>query len=170
MANLNGQNIGSNYKGILNLFSTINTPLDTTLRVITDGMGNNSIVSISTAQTGIGTYTAASYAGAKLIVGNYASANSEVANIGVMAVSQATLNSATAFGYAVYGHGYTNGSARSGGVVGEGKVTATGDTGSAIGVRGYANDTHAGGFNIGLYGDATGGSSNYALYLSLIHI
>jgi hypothetical protein len=166
MANLNGQNIGTNYKGFLNLDSTINTPLDATLRAVTDGMGTSSPFSISTAQTGIGTYTAASYAGAKLIVGNYASANSEVANIGIMAVSQATLNSATAYGYAVYGHGYTNGSARSAGLVGEGKVTVTGDTGSAIGVRGYANDTHAGGFNIGLYGDATGGSSNYALYMA----
>lgn len=166
MANLNGQNIGTNYKGFLNLDSTINTPLDATLRAVTDGMGTSSPFSISTAQAAIGTYTAASYASAKLIVGNYASANSEVANIGVMAVSQATLNSATAYGYAVYGHGYTNGSARSAGLVGEGKVTATGDTGSAIGVRGYANDTHAGGFNIGLYGDATGGSSNYALYMA----
>ena len=166
MANLNGQNIGTNYKGFLNLDSTINTPLDSTLRAVTDGMGTSSPFSISTAQAAIGTYTAASYASAKLIVGNYASANSEVANIGIMAVSQATLNSATAYGYAVYGHGYTNGSARSAGLVGEGKVTVTGDTGSAIGVRGYANDTHAGGFNIGLYGDATGGSSSYALYMA----
>jgi hypothetical protein len=31
MANLLGQNIGTNYKGILNL-DTINTPLDATLR------------------------------------------------------------------------------------------------------------------------------------------
>ena len=45
-------------------------------------------------------------------------------------------------------------------------MSATGDTASAIGVRGYSNDTHAGGMNIGLYGDATGGSSNYALYVN----
>ena len=32
--------------------------------------------------------------------------------------------------------------------------------------RGYANDTHAGGYNIALYGDASGGSSNYALYMN----
>ena len=32
MANLLGQNIGTNYKGILNLDSTINTPLDATLK------------------------------------------------------------------------------------------------------------------------------------------
>jgi len=38
MANLLGQNIGTNYKGILSLDSTINTPLDATLRAVTDGM------------------------------------------------------------------------------------------------------------------------------------
>jgi hypothetical protein len=41
MANLLGQNIGTNYKGILNL-DTINTPLDATLRAVTDGEGNAS--------------------------------------------------------------------------------------------------------------------------------
>ena len=54
----------------------------------------------------------------------------------------------------------------SGGVVGEGHVSATGDTGASIGVRGYANQTHAGGANIGLYGNASGGSVNYSLYMS----
>ena len=50
MANLLGQNIGTNYKGILNLDSTINTPLDTTLRAVTDGMGNASPLYLSTSQ------------------------------------------------------------------------------------------------------------------------
>jgi hypothetical protein len=70
------------------------------------------------------------------------------------------------YGIGLYGSGYTNGGARSGGVVGEGHVSASLDTGSAIGVRGYANDAHSGGMNIGLYGDATGGASNYALYIN----
>jgi hypothetical protein len=48
MANLLGQNIGTNYKGFLNVDSTINTPLDTTLRSVTDGMGNVSALSLST--------------------------------------------------------------------------------------------------------------------------
>jgi len=50
MANLNGQNIGLNYKGFLNLDSTINTPLDTTLRSVTDGMGTASSFYISTTK------------------------------------------------------------------------------------------------------------------------
>ena len=49
MSNLYNQNIGINYKGILNLDTTINTPLDATLRAVTDGMGNSSTILASTA-------------------------------------------------------------------------------------------------------------------------
>jgi len=61
MANLLGQNIGTNYKGILSLDSTINTPLDATLRAVTDGEGNASGLKLSTTDSsfsgnvGIGT-------------------------------------------------------------------------------------------------------------------
>jgi hypothetical protein len=48
MANLLGQNIGTNYKGILSLDSTINAPLDATLRAVTDGEGNASPLQLST--------------------------------------------------------------------------------------------------------------------------
>ena len=242
MANLYNQNIGLNYQGMLNLGSTINTPLDAfALQYITDGMGNNSPILVSqsqvviysnsgaspfavkavTASTGgidiwgatngageyefirfrdfagnllsqiyqynnlltfksgaveimklnstqvrIGTaFTAGQYLNTKLIVNNYASSGDEVANIGIFGSSQATFDSATVFGYGIYGHGYTNGSARSGGVVGEGMVTNSSDSGSAIGVRGYSLQTHAGGMNIGLYGNALLGSLNYALWM-----
>ena len=70
----------------------------------------------------------------------------------------------TGWGIGVYGKGWTNGGARSGGVVGEGMVTSSTDTGSAIGVRGYSLQTHAGGTNIGVCGIATGGSSNFDFY------
>jgi len=53
MANLLGANIGANYKGFLNLDSTINTPLDATLRSVTDGMGNVSPLQLSTDQVGL---------------------------------------------------------------------------------------------------------------------
>ncbi len=48
--NLLGQNIGQNYRGILNLGTTINSPLSTTLQAVTDGMGNNSPLQLSTTQ------------------------------------------------------------------------------------------------------------------------
>lgn len=56
MANLNGQNIGTNYKGILNLGSTINTALSGTLQAVTDGDGNASPLKLSTTSIDVGTF------------------------------------------------------------------------------------------------------------------
>ncbi len=90
----------------------------------------------------------------------------ETHNMGIMAEGTANAANTSIYGVGVYGVGYTASGTRCGGVIGEGHVSASADTGSAIGVRGYANDTHAGGLNIGLYGDCANGSSNYALYLN----
>lgn len=87
-------------------------------------------------------------------------------NVGLVAEGVANPADTNIYGVGVYGKGYTSSATRCGGVVGEGHVSASADTGLAIGVRGYANDTHAGGLNIGLYGDASNGSSSYALYLN----
>lgn len=57
MANLSTQNIGANYKGILNLGSTINTPLSTTLQNITDGDGNTSPLQLATNRIALGSGT-----------------------------------------------------------------------------------------------------------------
>jgi hypothetical protein len=46
MANLLGQNVGDNYRGILNL-ATLNGNIDSTPQFITDGDGNNSSLSVS---------------------------------------------------------------------------------------------------------------------------
>ena len=110
----------------------------------------------------------------QLITGTGIAPNAVVTNIVGTTITVSVANTGTVsgtgtfsnIGVGVYGVGYTAGAARSGGVVGEGHVSATGDTASAIGVRGYAHDTHAGGMNIGLYGDAANGSSNYALYIN----
>jgi hypothetical protein len=61
MANLLGQNIGTNYKGILNL-DTINTPLDATLRAVTDGEGNASLLELSTTAVSVGAISGARFA------------------------------------------------------------------------------------------------------------
>lgn len=55
MANLNGQTIRgtNNYKGLLNLDSTIGTPLDATLRAVTDGAGTSSLLQLSTEAVGL---------------------------------------------------------------------------------------------------------------------
>ena len=91
---------------------------------------------------------------------------SELHNIGLLAEGTANNADTSVYGIGVYGIGYTAGATRSGGVVGEGHVSDTADTGSSIGVRGYALDTHIGGANIGLYGNAANGLTNYALYMS----
>ena len=91
---------------------------------------------------------------------------SELHNIGLLAEGTANSTDTSVYGIGVYGIGYTAGATRSGGVVGEGHVSDTADTGSSIGVRGYALDTHIGGANIGLYGNAANGLTNYALYMS----
>jgi len=62
MANLLGQNIGTNYKGILSLDSTINTPLDATLRAVTDGEGNASPLELSTTAVSVGSISGARFA------------------------------------------------------------------------------------------------------------
>jgi hypothetical protein len=55
MANLIGANGALLYKGILNLdATTINTPLDTTLRAVTDGMGNSSPLQLGTTSVNFG--------------------------------------------------------------------------------------------------------------------
>lgn len=86
-------------------------------------------------------------------------------NIGIMAEGTANSANTAIYGVGVYGAGYTASATRCGGVIGEGHVSASADTGSAIGVRGYSNDTHSGGLNIGVFGEATGSSTgNYAIY------
>lgn len=54
MANLNGQNIGTNYKGIINIGSTINQNVSASLQSLTDGDGNNLPIQVSTTQAIIG--------------------------------------------------------------------------------------------------------------------
>ena len=58
MANLNGQNIGTNYKGIINIGSTVNQNVSASLQSLTDGDGNLLPLQISTTQMSIGGGTA----------------------------------------------------------------------------------------------------------------
>jgi hypothetical protein len=107
------------------------------------------------------------FPGANVVVSSIAAGiqqNETSTNAGIIA--EAVGVNAGNYGVGVYGVGYSAGNARGTGVTGEAHVSATGDTASAIGVRGYANDIHAGGFNIGLFADATNGASNYALYMN----
>ena len=84
-------------------------------------------------------------------------------NIGTIGEANA---SSTDTGTGVGGVAKTNGANQGRGVAGVGKVSATGDGGASIGGYFRAEDTHAGGRNIGCYAFATGGLYNNALYLA----
>jgi hypothetical protein len=104
---------------------------------------------------------------AKLIGSQANTGSAHIYNIGVAGEGVATdIVGAGQWGVGVYGTGATAGATRGIGVVGDGHVGNTADTAAAIGVRGYATQTHAGGQNIGLYSQATGGASNYSLFMA----
>jgi hypothetical protein len=98
-----------------------------------------------------------------------ANQRSEIHNIGLLAEGVAHATDANVYGVGVYGKGYTSPATRCAGVIGEAHVLGVADQGSAIGVRGYSNDIHTGGHNVGLFGEASGASgsgNNYSLYLN----
>lgn len=105
---------------------------------------------------------------AQAVISNTAAGiqQNESHNIGLMAEGTANAADTNIYGVGVYGAGYTNGATRCGGVIGEGHVSVSADTGASIGVRGYATQTHSGGNNVGLYGNASGGANNYALWMA----
>ena len=104
------------------------------------------------------------FPGAQMVISNVSTnQQNETGNIGLIAEGK---GGSSTYGAGVIGAGYSAGGLPGYGVIGNAHVTATGDTASAIGVRGYSNDTHAGGSNIALYGYAGNGSKNYALYMT----
>ena len=103
---------------------------------------------------------------AKLVASQANSNDSHTYNIGVVGEAVGDAVTSTQWGVGVYGKGSTNSGTRSAGILGDGGVQDTFDTASAVGVRGYATSPHLGGLNIGLYGDASNGLSNFALYMN----
>ena len=131
--------------------------------------GTTDAMNIATnGKIGVGQYGIANLANnnAQMLVETFNDSNYETANIGFMGSAQADASNSSIWGVGIYGHGYTNNAQRSAGIIGEGLVTNSADTGASMGVRGYSDQTHAGGINAGLYGDAVGGASNYALYMN----
>ncbi len=118
------------------------------------------------AYTGIGVYGAAlvndsSDTGA--IYGGYFIANSVHSGSSNRGVLGYAAGSAT-FNYGVRGEAIASGAAPGYGVYGYAGVDNSSDTASATGIYGYSADTHSGGINIGVYGYAVNGLSNYSFY------
>lgn len=107
------------------------------------------------------------FPGAQMVVSQAVTPTTHSYKMAVVGEAIADASDVNNWGVGLYGSGFTNGATRSAGVIGDGSVAASGDTGSAVGVRGYALDTHTGGLNIGLLGDAAGSTlGNYALYMT----
>ena len=145
-----------------------------TINPNTTGSINNMNIGATTRKTGafttglVGSSAAfTNWPNATLVSAQALTGHTHTYNFGIVGEAVADATDSTKWGIGVYGRGNTNGAQRSGGILGDGGVTNTADTGSAIGVRGYADDTHAGGLNIGLYGSASNsGVNNYALYMN----
>ena len=102
------------------------------------------------------------FSAAKMIVSQ---ANSGGVNSGAIGlVAEANASGSGVIGQGLRGVGRSHTADLGIGVFGKAKVYATGDTASAIGIFGLAADTHAGGNNIGVYGNASGGDNNYSFY------
>lgn len=83
---------------------------------------------------------------------------------GALGITGEATSDGTATSTGVGGNATANGAFDGRGVVGVGKVTASADTGDAIGTMGRAVDTHAGGRNIGIFARAIGGATNYSFF------
>ena len=127
-----------------------------------EATGTATLGNVLVGQSGNANFTR--FPAAQVVVSNVSTnqQNETGTNIGVIAEAFASGGNNSG---GVFGAGYASGTGGGTGVTGKGYVTATGDTASAIGIRGFSTDTHAGGLNVALFADARNGSSNYALYI-----
>ncbi len=126
------------------------------------------ITSVGTLQSLLVGATASTgdYTAAKTISSQDNSGGTSSDNVGLVGEAVASSANTSVTGIGLLGVARANSATKGTGVQGEAKVTNTADTGAAVGVRGYAVDTHAGGYNIGILGNAIGsGVGNYAFYI-----
>jgi hypothetical protein len=150
-----------------------------TINTLGNVRANNIAGTLSTAAqpniTSVGTLTGlligatalqADFPNAKAIISQDNSGQTHSENIGVVGEAVANSGNANIWGIGVLGEARANGATKATGVQGGGYVTNSTDTGAAVGVRGYSIQTHSGGYNIGVLGNAAGsGLGNYAFYV-----
>jgi len=111
----------------------------------------------------VGNFTETDFPTSKLVVSEADTGLTyNSAYIGLMA--EAVAVNADKSAYAIYGYAKTAGNKNALGGLFQATVTASADTGSAYGMQGLVNVTHAGGSNIATYGYAAGGATNYSFY------
>ena len=154
--------VGANVSGTVPL-ATAATTAGTVTTVAQPNI--TSVGTLSSLLTGVA--SSSDFGNASIIASADDTGGSLGDHIGVVGEAQGDSSDATITGIGIYGIGETNGGTKATGVYGLGTVSATGDTGAAVGVRGIANATHASGMNVGLYGAALGSDiNNYALYIA----
>ena len=137
--------------------------VDTVSKFKIDDSGNTTITGSLTATGSLLIGSDANFTdfpNAKAVISQTDTTYTSVNPVGI--VGEATANEGIASGRGVVGIGLTSITTDSFGVLGVGKVAATGNTGLSIGVAGTCDDTHAGGDNIALYASATNGANNYS--------
>jgi hypothetical protein len=108
----------------------------------------------------------ADFPNAKAIVSQDNTGQTHSENIGLVGEAVADSGNSATWGIGVLGEARANGGTKATGVQGGAYVTNSADTGAAVGVRGYSTQTHSGGYNIGVLGNAAGsGLGNYAFYV-----
>jgi len=105
---------------------------------------------------------AADFANAQMYVKQGDTGSSSTSYVGV--ASEALAVNTEQAGIAFYGVGKAAGNKDGRGILAKGTVTATGDTATATGGYFVSTDTHAGGTNVGVLGDAQNGAANYSFY------
>ena len=152
--------IASNISG-----EVANSTHSTTANTVVDAAQPN-ITSVGTL-TSVGAGIASSDFGNSIIVASRDNTTASTGEyIGVVGEATGDVADTALGGVGIAGYGRTNVGTKGTGVIGTALVSATGDTGPAVGVRGIATSTHSGGYNIGLFGQASGSSiDNVALYI-----
>ena len=124
-----------------------------------------SVGTLTTLQVGVSADLANNCPLAEALVSRGNTGIGVYANIGLVGEAVADgANVVAAVG--LNGVGKTDGTAKATGIQGIAGVTHSSDTGAAVAVRAYSNETHIGGYNIGVLANALGsGVGNYAFYV-----
>ena len=152
--------VGANVSG-----TVANATHSTTANTVVD-VAQPNITSVGTLTT-LGVGTGSTDFGNSIIVASRDNTTASTGEyIGIVGEATGDVANTSITGIGVAGFGRTNVGTKGTGIYGEALVTNSTDTGAAVGVRGIATSTHSGGYNIGLYGTASGsGVDNAALYL-----
>jgi hypothetical protein len=152
--------VGANVSG-----TVANATHSTTANTVVD-VAQPNITSVGTLTT-LGVGTGSTDFGNSIIVASRDNTTASTGEyIGIVGEATGDVANTALGGVGIAGYGRTNVGTKGTGVIGTALVSATGDTGPAVGVRGIATSTHSGGYNIGLFGTASGSSvDNAALYL-----